>query len=165
MAEYRRVATRRKFIERQLTSWETEEESKTNGKVIPSHTRATHQPQPTGGSEFVIRAPPILRDNLGFGTLSLFSSSLPLPSPTVYLMFSRTSSLTVLSRSCRYLLRPNNNIQRASFSLTARSHAAINAAMADTSGITADSLKNKLTEVLQAQHVEVEDLSGMEFEI
>lgn len=80
-------------------------------------------------------------------------------------MFSRTSSLTVLSRSCRYLLRPNNNIQRASFSLTARSHAAINAAMADTSGITADSLKNKLTEVLQAQHVEVEDLSGMEIEI
>ncbi|KAJ5374825.1 hypothetical protein N7519_004409 [Penicillium mononematosum] len=75
-------------------------------------------------------------------------------------MFSRTSSLTVLSRSCRYLLRPHNNIQRASFSLTARSHAAINAAMADTSGITADSLKNKLTEVLQAQHVEVEDLSG-----
>lgn len=37
--------------------------------------------------------------------------------------------------------------------------------MADTSGITADSLKNKLTEVLQAQHVEVEDLSGMEIEI
>jgi hypothetical protein len=36
-----------------------------------------------------------------------------------------------------------------------RSHAAINAAMADTSGITADSLKNKLTEALQAQHVEV----------
>ena len=34
--------------------------------------------------------------------------------------------------------------------------------MADTSGITADSLKNKLTEALQAQHVEVEDLSGME---
>lgn len=57
----------------------TEEEQQDNGKVIPSHTRATHQPQPTGGSEFVIRATPILRDNLGFGTLSLFSSSLPLP--------------------------------------------------------------------------------------
>ena len=80
-------------------------------------------------------------------------------------MFSRASSLNVFSRSCRYLLRPNNNNQRASFSLTARSHAAINAAMADTSGITADSLKNKLTESLQAQHVEVEDLSGMEIEI
>lgn len=80
-------------------------------------------------------------------------------------MFSRTSSLTALSRSCRYLLRPHNNIQRASFSITARSYAAINAAMADTSGITTDSLKNKLTEVLQAQHVEVEDLSGMDIEI
>jgi stress-induced morphogen len=32
--------------------------------------------------------------------------------------------------------------------------------MADTSGITADSLKNKLVEQLQAQHVEIEDLSG-----
>ncbi|KAJ6149291.1 hypothetical protein N7471_000490 [Penicillium samsonianum] len=137
----------------------TKEEEGTEKDNEP-HT-CTHQPQPTGGSEFVIspgRVTPILRDNLGFGTLSslVFSPS-PLRS---YLMFSRTSSLTVLSRSCRYLLRPNNNIQRASFSLTARSHAAINAAMADTSGITADSLKNKLTEVLQAQHVEVEDLSG-----
>lgn len=75
-------------------------------------------------------------------------------------MFSRASSLNVLSRSCRYLLRPQIPTQRT-FSLTARSHAAINAAMADTSGITADSLKNKLTETLQAQHVEVEDLSGM----
>ncbi|KAJ5138560.1 BolA protein [Penicillium bovifimosum] len=75
-------------------------------------------------------------------------------------MFSRASPLTALSRSCRYLLRPNNQIQRAPFSLSARSYAAINAAMADTSGITAESLKNKLTETLQAQHVEVEDLSG-----
>lgn len=32
--------------------------------------------------------------------------------------------------------------------------------MADTSGITADSLKAKLVEQLQAQHVEIEDLSG-----
>lgn len=84
--------------------------------------------------------------------LSLILSSLP------YLMFSRASSLTVLSRSCRYLLRPQFSTR--AFSLTARSHAAINAAMADTSGITADSLKNKLTETLQALHVEVEDLSG-----
>ncbi|KAJ5544814.1 BolA protein [Penicillium sp. DV-2018c] len=77
-------------------------------------------------------------------------------------MFSRASPLTALSRSCRYLLRPNNQIQiqRAPFSLSARSYAAINAAMADTSGITAESLKNKLTETLQAQYVEVEDLSG-----
>lgn len=33
--------------------------------------------------------------------------------------------------------------------------------MADTSGVTADSLKSKLLEQLQAQHVEIEDLSGM----
>ncbi|KAJ5762128.1 uncharacterized protein N7511_005510, partial [Penicillium nucicola] len=93
-------------------------------------------------------------------------------SPT--LMFSRASSLTALSRSCRYLLRspytfspsratslslPYTTTQRASFSLTARSHAAFDA-MADTSGITADSLKIKLIETLQALHVEVEDLSG-----
>ncbi|THC95134.1 hypothetical protein EYZ11_005377 [Aspergillus tanneri] len=33
--------------------------------------------------------------------------------------------------------------------------------MADaTSGVTADSLKSKLIEQLQAQHVEIEDLSG-----
>ena len=80
-------------------------------------------------------------------------------------MFSRASSLTVLSRSCRYLLRPHNTIQRSPFSLTARSHAAIDAAMADTSGITAESLKNKLADTLQAIHVEVEDLSGMEIKI
>jgi hypothetical protein len=73
-------------------------------------------------------------------------------------MFSRTSSLNLLSRSCRYLLRPTPT---RAFSLTARSHAAINAAMAETPAITADFLKNKLTETLQAQHVEVEDLSGM----
>ncbi|KAJ5081272.1 BolA protein [Penicillium angulare] len=77
-------------------------------------------------------------------------------------MFSRTSSLTVLSRGCRYLLRPIP--QRASpfaaFSHSSRSFAAINAAMADTSGVTADSLKLKLTEQLQAQFVEIEDLSG-----
>lgn len=78
------------------------------------------------------------------------------------LMFSRTSSFTVLSRGCRYLLRPIP-AQRASFapfSLSARSFAAVNAAMADTSGVTAESLKLKLTEQLQAQHVEIEDLSG-----
>ena len=73
-------------------------------------------------------------------------------------MFPRTSSLTVLSRGCRYLLRPT--APRAFFSLSARSFAAVDAAMADTSGVTADSLKNKLVEQLQAQHVEIEDLSG-----
>lgn len=75
-------------------------------------------------------------------------------------MFSRTtSSLTALNRGCRYLLRPHP-IQRKPFSLSARSFAAVDAAMADTSGITPDSLKAKLIEQLQAQHVEIEDLSG-----
>ncbi|KAJ6090196.1 hypothetical protein N7486_009011 [Penicillium sp. IBT 16267x] len=72
-------------------------------------------------------------------------------------MFSRTSYLTVL-RGCSYLLRPVP--QRAAFSLSARSFSAVNAAMADTSGITADALKLKLLDQLQAQHVEIEDLSG-----
>ncbi|KAJ5631018.1 bola protein [Penicillium longicatenatum] len=72
-------------------------------------------------------------------------------------MFSRTSYSTVL-RGCSYLLRPVP--QRAAFSLSARSFSAVNAAMADTSGITADSLKLKLLDQLQAQHVEIEDLSG-----
>lgn len=75
------------------------------------------------------------------------------------LMFPRTSSLSVLSRGCRYILRPTS--PRAFFSLSARSFSAVDAAMADTSGVTADSLKNKLVEQLQAQHVEIEDLSGM----
>jgi hypothetical protein len=76
-------------------------------------------------------------------------------------MFSRTARpLTVLSRGCRYLLTPHPSLPRASFSITARSSAAINAAMADTSGITPESLKSKLIEQLQAQHVEIEDLSG-----
>lgn len=76
-------------------------------------------------------------------------------------MFFRTSSsLTVLSRGCRYLLRPQPITTRAPFSLSARSFAAVDAAMADTSGITAESLKAKLVEQLQAQHVEIEDLSG-----
>lgn len=79
-------------------------------------------------------------------------------------MFSRASSLTVLSRGCRYLLRPQIP-QRAPFSLSARSFNAVNAAMADTSGITAESLKSKLVEQLQAQHVEIEDLSGKEISL
>lgn len=74
-------------------------------------------------------------------------------------MYFRTTAL--LSRSCRYLLRTPVR-QTSPFSISARSSAAVNAAMADaTSGVTADSLKGKLIEQLQAQHVEIEDLSGM----
>ncbi|KAJ5232044.1 hypothetical protein N7468_005000 [Penicillium chermesinum] len=74
-------------------------------------------------------------------------------------MFSRTPSFTVLSRGCRYLLRPTP-VQRSPFSLSARAFNAVNAAMADTSGVTADLLKSKLLDQLQAEHVEIEDLSG-----
>ncbi|PWY64945.1 bola domain protein [Aspergillus eucalypticola CBS 122712] len=72
-------------------------------------------------------------------------------------MFSRTT--TLLSRSCRYLLRTPVH-HKSPFSISARSFAAVNAAMADTSGVTAESLKTKLIDQLQAQHVEIEDLSG-----
>lgn len=76
-------------------------------------------------------------------------------------MYFRASPLTVLSRSCRYLLRPQTPTR--AFSLTARSHSAVNAAMAEPLGsiITADFLQMKLAEALEASHVEVEDLSGM----
>ncbi|PLB50222.1 bola-like protein [Aspergillus steynii IBT 23096] len=74
-------------------------------------------------------------------------------------MYFRTTAL--LSRSCRYLLRTPVHQKISPFSISARSSAAVNAAMADaTSGVTADSLKGKLIEQLQAQHVEIEDLSG-----
>ncbi|KAB8224756.1 bola protein [Aspergillus novoparasiticus] len=73
-------------------------------------------------------------------------------------MYSRTS--TILSRSCRYFFRAPVH-QRQTFSISARSFAAINAAMADTTaGVTPEGLKSKLVEQLQAQHVEIEDLSG-----
>ncbi|KAL5045259.1 hypothetical protein BDW71DRAFT_184571 [Aspergillus fruticulosus] len=74
-------------------------------------------------------------------------------------MYSRTT--TLLSRSCRYLLR-SPVPAKATFSLSARSLAAENAAMADTAPgvVTPDLLKGKLVEQLQAQHVEIEDLSG-----
>ena len=76
-------------------------------------------------------------------------------------MFSRSfSSFTVLSRGCRYFFHPSLP-QRAPFSLSARSFAGINAAMADTPGITAISLKDKLSVQLNADYVEIEDLSGM----
>lgn len=74
-------------------------------------------------------------------------------------MYSRTS--TLLRRSCQYLLRSPIH-PKSTFSLSARSYSAINAAMADaTSGVTADLLKSKLIDQLQAEHVEIEDLSGM----
>jgi hypothetical protein len=36
-----------------------------------------------------------------------------------------------------------------------------NAAMAEDSGVTADGLKLKITEQLQATYVEIEDMSGL----
>ncbi|KAL2850953.1 bola protein [Aspergillus pseudodeflectus] len=76
-------------------------------------------------------------------------------------MYSRTT--TLLSRSCRYLLR-SPVPQKATFSISTRSFAALNAAMADTAPgavqVTPDLLRGKLVEQLQAQHVEIEDLSG-----
>ncbi|OQE24743.1 hypothetical protein PENSTE_c007G09068 [Penicillium steckii] len=72
-------------------------------------------------------------------------------------MFPRASSLTVLSRGSRYLFCPQT-IRPTSFS--ARAFSAVHAAMADTSGITTDSLQAKLISQLQADHVEIEDLSG-----
>ncbi|GES61040.1 bola domain protein [Aspergillus terreus] len=73
-------------------------------------------------------------------------------------MYSRTS--TLLRRSCQYLLRSPIH-PKSTFSLSARTYSAINAAMADaTSGVTADLLKSKLIDQLQAEHVEIEDLSG-----
>ncbi|KAL4743649.1 bola protein [Aspergillus similis] len=73
-------------------------------------------------------------------------------------MYFRTT--TLLSRSCRYLRSPVP--AKATFSVSARSLAAANAAMADTlpGAVTPDLLKSKLVEQLQAQHVEIEDLSG-----
>ncbi|KAL4874520.1 bola protein [Aspergillus karnatakaensis] len=76
-------------------------------------------------------------------------------------MYFRTTA--ILSRSCRYLLQsPVPLHQKATFSLSARYFAATNAAMADTASgvVTPDLLKSKLVEQLQAQHVEIEDLSG-----
>ncbi|PYI30229.1 bola domain protein [Aspergillus indologenus CBS 114.80] len=74
-------------------------------------------------------------------------------------MYSRTTFS--LSRSCRYLLRTPGLPPKSTFSLSARSFSAVHAAMADaTSGVTADLLKSKLFDQLQAQHVEIEDLSG-----
>ncbi|KAL4892616.1 bola protein [Aspergillus ambiguus] len=73
-------------------------------------------------------------------------------------MYSRTS--TLLRRSCRYLLHSPIH-PKSTFSISARSFAAINAAMADaTSSVTPDLLKSKLIDQLQAEHVEIEDLSG-----
>ncbi|KAH8701714.1 bola domain protein [Talaromyces proteolyticus] len=86
-------------------------------------------------------------------------------------MFARRADL--LKRGCRYLVHPSPNykpsIHRAPASaapfssLSSRAFAAVNAAMADTassSGVTADGLKQKLAAQLEAQHVEIEDMSG-----
>ncbi|KAL1962958.1 hypothetical protein VTN77DRAFT_8804 [Rasamsonia byssochlamydoides] len=80
-------------------------------------------------------------------------------------MFARRTA--VLSRGCRYLFCANHyyppNPSSSPFSLSSRAFAAVNAAMADTantSGVTADLLKSKLESQLEAQHVEIEDLSG-----
>lgn len=76
-------------------------------------------------------------------------------------MFSRVSSLTKLSRGCRYILRPSPSyITQAPFSPTARSFSAVSAAMADTSGVTAELLQKKLEDELEAKTVKIEDLSG-----
>lgn len=75
-------------------------------------------------------------------------------------MFARAIAL---SRGCRYLLRAHAPQKSFFSSFQSRSLAAINAAMADaanTSGVTADSLKETLMKQLQAQHVEIEDMSG-----
>lgn len=109
-------------------------------------------------SNILYTIPPSFLFSLFSFSLFFFSRS---PSNYTYLMFSRASStFTVLNRGCGYLLRPHPSTQRAPFSLSARTFSAVNAAMADTSGITAESLKSKLIEQLQAQHVEIEDLSG-----
>ncbi|KAE8356876.1 bola protein [Aspergillus coremiiformis] len=72
-------------------------------------------------------------------------------------MYSRAA---IWSRSCRYFVRAPIH-PKQTFSISARSFAAVNAAMADaTSGVTADGLRSKLIEQLQAQHVEIEDMSG-----
>lgn len=77
-------------------------------------------------------------------------------------MFARRAGL--LSRGYRYLVAPAQNHPQTFSSLSSRAFAAVNAAMADTantSGITADGLKQKLSAQLEAPHVEVEDISGM----
>ena len=75
-------------------------------------------------------------------------------------MFSRAF---LLRRSCQSFLRTPTP-QKSFFSLSARSNNAVDSAMADAAaagGLTPDALKGKLVDQLQAQHVEIEDLSGM----
>ncbi|EEH09130.1 BolA domain-containing protein [Histoplasma capsulatum G186AR] len=70
-------------------------------------------------------------------------------------MFRRQS---IFSRSCLHLLR-----HQRSFHFTASARSAVSAAMVDTantSGITSASLKDTLIAKLDAQHVEIEDMSG-----
>lgn len=76
-------------------------------------------------------------------------------------MYSRTTLLSrYLNLPRAYLNYPHNH--RPFAFLSAHSFGATSATMADaTSGVSADSLRAKLIEQLQAQHVEIEDLSGM----
>ncbi|PGH00309.1 hypothetical protein AJ79_08240 [Helicocarpus griseus UAMH5409] len=65
---------------------------------------------------------------------------------------------TTFSRGCFHLLRHHRP-----FHFTTSAHSAVNAAMADTantSGVSAASLKETLIAKLDAQHVEIEDMSG-----
>ncbi|OAX83114.1 hypothetical protein ACJ72_02539 [Emergomyces africanus] len=70
-------------------------------------------------------------------------------------MFLRQTSF---SRSCLHILR-----HQRPFHFTASVRNAVNTAMADTantSGVSAASLKDTLIAKLDAQHVEIEDMSG-----
>ncbi|KGQ01306.1 hypothetical protein PAAG_11983 [Paracoccidioides lutzii Pb01] len=65
---------------------------------------------------------------------------------------------TNFSRSCFYLIR-----QHRPFYFTAGVRSALNASMTDTantSGVSAASIKDTLIAKLDAQHVEIEDMSG-----
>ncbi|KAJ5482913.1 bolA-like protein [Penicillium diatomitis] len=78
-------------------------------------------------------------------------------------MFFRTSTITKLSRGYHYLTVPNAaqiSRQAPFFSISARSFSAVGAAMADTSGVTAELLQKKLEVELEAKTVKIEDLSG-----
>lgn len=81
------------------------------------------------------------------------------------MFFRAFSSITKLSRGSQYLLRPTHpaHLPQTSFSLTARSFSAVSAAMADTSGVTAELLQKKLEDELEAKTVKIEDLSGKFF--
>lgn len=86
---------------------------------------------------------------------SPFHSLDVIDSPKPIQMYRRSTLLS------RYLTLPR--VQHRSFaSFPARSFAPTHITMSDsTSGVSSDLVKSKLIEQLQAQHVEIEDLSGM----